>query len=86
MNDAAPVQASRPPRNQTNKPVPAEGTWVETCDGTEKMPEPICRLMTSARPLVKVSEARECLGGDGDRDRDSVLELIESGSSPAESA
>jgi len=53
--DAAPVQASRPATAQTISDTPGDGTWLLTWLGDEKMPEPICRLISSERPFRKVS-------------------------------
>ena len=49
MKVEAPVQTRRPATSQTEMPIKGEGTWRETWEGAEKMPEPIWRERIRAR-------------------------------------
>jgi hypothetical protein len=51
IKEAAPVQTRRPDTNQTRTARKGEITWERTTAGAEKMPEPIWKPTTRARPL-----------------------------------
>jgi hypothetical protein len=69
MKEAAPVHTRSPANNQTETPLVAEETCLLTSDGAEKIPDPIWRLTTRARPFKYVREPRvPCIDVSIDRE------------------
>jgi hypothetical protein len=56
--DAAPAQTRSPATSHTETPIVDDDTCLLTSDGAEKMPEPICKPTTRARPFRNVNELR----------------------------